>query len=344
MKIELARLQSFAETVLTAAGATADEAARLAKILLWADRVGRTEQGVERLPILCERLERNMMRSPLEPTWRSAGKAACHLDANNGIGHLAAELATEKAIELGREGGIGAVAVANSNYFGAAGYFAWLVAEAGMVGLVFSNSFPKVAAHGGRRAVLGTNPMAFAAPIAAEHPLLLDLATAAVAGSEIRRRAAAGIELDPTMAVDAAGAPLLDPQRFEEGVALPFGGAKGFGFMLLVETLAGALTGGAMGEEVKSVYSNWTEPNRSGHFIVAIAPDRFLPGGDFANRMAVMKRMVAASGDEVRLPGDGRWRCYDRTAAEGIDAADIPVDRLIELGNTHGADVEFLRV
>lgn len=343
MPIEVAKLQAFAEAVLGSAGASAREAAALARILIWADCVGRTEQGVERLPILCQRLSKKLIRSPLRPAWREPGGAWCHLDAGDGIGHLAAELAANKAIELARGNGIGAVSVANSNYFGAAGYYAWLIAEAQMVGLVASNSFPKVAAHGGLRAALGTNPMAFAAPVAGARPLLLDMATAAVAGSEVRRRAAAGLPLDAGMAVDAEGKPLLDPGKFNEGAALPFGGAKGFGLMLMVETLAGALSGGAIGSEVKSFYNDWQSPNRSGHFVLALDPGRLLPGGTFPQRMRVLREMVEASGPEVRLPGRSRWEHYERALAEGIPPEPLPIAALVKLGDAYGVASAFLR-
>jgi LDH2 family malate/lactate/ureidoglycolate dehydrogenase len=278
----------------------------------------------------------------MQPVWREPIAALCHLDAGDGIGHLAGEMAAKKAIELARKNGIGAVTVANSNYFGAAGYYAWLIAESKMVGLVASNSFPKVAAHRGRRAVLGTNPMAFAAPIAGAQPLLVDMATAAVAGSEVRRRAAAGLPLEPGMAVDAEGRPLLDPKQFDKGVALPFGGAKGFGLMLMVETLAGALTGGAIGSEVKSIYNDWKSPNRSGHFLLAIDPGRLLPNGAFEQRMHILRQMVEASGPGVRLPGSSRWQCYERARADGIAPEQLPIDQLVRLGEQYHVSTAFL--
>ena len=137
----LSTLERFAREVLVAAGADHDDAKALAEILLWADRVGRTGQGVQRLPILCERLTKKLINSPARFVWSTNGGAAAHLDAAEGLGHLAARQAALRAIALARENGIGAVTVSNSNYFGSAGYFAWLIAQAGMLGIVASNSF-----------------------------------------------------------------------------------------------------------------------------------------------------------------------------------------------------------
>ena len=331
----LSTLERFAREVLVAAGADHDDAKALAEILLWADRVGRTGQGVQRLPILCERLTKKLINSPARFVWSTNGGAAAHLDAAEGLGHLAARQAALRAIALARENGIGAVTVSNSNYFGSAGYFAWLIAQAGMLGIVASNSFPKVAAYGGLKAVLGTNPLAFAAPIGAAHPLLVDMATAAVAGSEIRRRAAASLPLDPGMAVDAAGRPLLDAAKFSEGVALPFGGAKGFGIMLLVETLTGVLSGGAIGSEVNSMYKDWSRAGRSCHFLLAINPAHFPAGDAVAERMQTLQRMVELSGPGVRFPGVVRWQYYEETERAGIAQQNLPVAELRELAATY---------
>jgi len=344
MGVEPSHLRAFTRKVLVAAGADGGDAERLSRILLWADSVGLTEYGVQRLSILCQRLEKRLIRSPLRPVWSELSGAIAHLDAADGFGHLAAELAAKKAVELAETHGIGAVAVSNSNHFGAAGYYAWLITQSSMIGLAFSNSFPKVAAYGGVKAVFGTNPMAFAAPIANDNPLLLDMATAAVAGSEIRRRAVAGLPLDPGMAVDAEGNPLLDASLFHDhgGIALPFGGAKGFGITILVETLAGVLSGGAIGSEVRSMYKDWTNPGRNGHFLAAIAPERLLPRGVFEERMCVLRDMIEVSGPGVRLPGRTRWRHYETTQVSGLDRNNLPIAELERLSLQYGIPATFL--
>lgn len=344
VKVPPPKLLSFAKAVLVAAGTDTGDAKAVSRILLWADSVGLTEQGVQRLPILCRRVEAELIRSPMRSSWNVEQGAVASLNAGDGFGHVAAELGALRAIELATTHGIGAVTVANSNYFGAAGYFAWLMSQSGMVGLVASNSFPKVAAHGGIRPVLGTNPIAFAAPTTGDHPLLLDMATAAAAGSEIRRRAEAGIPLDPGMAVDEQGEPLLDASQLARGAALPFGGAKGFGVMLLVEILSGVLTGGAIGSDVKSMYQNWEQPGRSGHFLLAIDPQRLLPDGSFTERMQTFWQMVECSGPNVRMPGQTRWRYYEETKSEGIDSERLPIAQLRELGEKYRVSAEFLTI
>ncbi len=341
--IKMEELNNFAKGVLKGAGASSEDATELTSILSWADQVGRTEQGVERLPILCKRLESGLMKSPAKMIWENEKGSAAALDAGDGIGHVAAQMATKKAITLAQEGGVSAVTVKNSNYFGAAGYYSWLAAKEGMVGVVMSNSFPKVAAYSGLNSVLGTNPFSFAAPVANNHPIILDMATAAVAGSEIRRRKNKGLPLDPGMAIDKEGNPLLDPNKFKEGTALPFGGARGFGIMILVEMLSGVLSGGAISKEVRSMYSDWERAGKSTHFILALNPEHFLPAGDFKERMQRLCNYLWDSGEEVRVPGQMRWDFYKKTQKEGISPANIPVDALKELGQKYQVNTDLFQ-
>ena len=112
------------------------------------------------------------------------------------MGHFVAVVAMKQAIALARQHGSGAVAVRNSNFFGAAGYYVDMAARAGCVGLCFSNSFPKVAAHGGTKPVLGTNPLAMGVPRGEGESLILDMATSAAAGSTVRRAVELGEPLE----------------------------------------------------------------------------------------------------------------------------------------------------
>jgi len=307
-------LEKFAATLLEAAGVDPAEASRLAVILVWADAVGRTEQGLQRLPILIERFERGLIRSPADGVWSESG-ATAHLDAGDGFGHLAADRAVDRVIQLASQYSMGLVTVAGSNYFGAAGFYAARIADAGLVGLVVSNSFPKVNAPGGTGPVLGTNPLAFAAPLNDGAPLLVDLATSTLAGSDVRRRAGAG-------------------ETLEQESLQHFGGSKGFGIALLVEVLAGVLAGAAMGDELGSLYSSWDQSGRNGHALLAFAPR---PGIDLLSRMATLADLVAASGG--RLPGAERWKILADSRRDGVSLGERRVAPLRTLAERLGVEV-----
>ncbi len=311
MRILIESLEAFVFDLLKSSGVEQKEAARLAGILVWSDAVGRTEQGVQRIPILIKRLQHGLIKSPIPGHWIENGVTA-HLDAMDGFGHIAADYAVDRVISIANKNALGLVTVSASNYLGAAGYYAARIANAGLIGLVVSNSFAKVAAPGGQGAILGTNPIAFAAPSTEGKPLLIDLATSALAGSEVRRKENAG-------------------EKVDESALQPFGGYKGFAIALIVEVLAGALAGAAIGDEVGSLYSDWDKSGHNGHAIIAFAPR---PGLDFAERMQKITSLITDSG--ARLPGAERWKTLAISNREGIELDERRFAPLRELARNLG--------
>jgi len=326
------RLRRFARDVLVAYGANADEADVVAEVLTWCDAAGRANQGVWRLPLFCKRLERGVVQSPckLSIEERSAGVVA--IDGGGGLGHYVAVRAMDACVERSRAAGIGAAAVRNSNFLGAVAYYVDRAARQGCIGLAFSNSFPKVAAHGGARPVLGTNPLAIAAPRADGTCFLLDMATSAAAGSTVTKAAERGEPLQDGVAVDAAGAPTNDPAAARAGALLPAAGAKGYGLALAVEILAGVVTGAGVSSGVRSMYSDFSASGDNGHLFVAIDIATLMPLESFCERLEGLAGAVANSGRADAppgFPGDARFRALAKTARDGIalDSATVGVLR-----------------
>lgn len=322
-RIPRQELLAWTERVLAAAGASPEQARAVAEVLVWSDLVGRASQGVWRLPILVERLQKGGIRGSARPRFEQLAAAAGVVRGGGAAGHHVAKLAMEHAIRLACGQGIGAVSAVESNYFGAAAYYVNQAAEAGMLGIAASNSFPKVLAHGGRRAALGTNPLAFGAPRAQGESLLVDMATSAAAGSTLRKTAQAGARLEQGLALDAAGRPTCEPQL--AGALLPLGGAKGYALGVTIEVLCGVLGGPGFGAGVRSMYEQPAASGDNGHFMVAIDIGRFVPLPLFHARMAVLADWLESSGDPdaVQLPGAARWRARRANEALGI-ALDAP--------------------
>jgi len=185
-----------------------------------------------------------------------------------------------------------------------------------MISLVFGNSFPKVAAHGGRLPVFGTNPMAFGAPRGNGDHVLVDMATSALSGSTVTRAQGEGRDLPEGVAINAMGQPTTSRQ--EVSALLPFGGAKGFGLSLMVEILAGVLTGAGVTSGVASIFNDFTRNGNNGHFMVVIDVSRWLPMELFGERLEALVAEIRASGDGVRIPGEARWESIRRLTREGI--------------------------
>jgi ureidoglycolate dehydrogenase (NAD+) len=308
----------FTRSVLEVSGGSAAQAQAVAEVLVWSDLIGRDSQGVWRLPILAERLRKGGIVGAAQPAFEQLAPAVGVVRGGGGAGHHVGKLAMEHAIRLARTQGIGAVTATESNYFGAGAYYVNQAAMAGMVGIASSNSFPKVLAHGGRRPALGTNPLAFGAPLRNGEAVLLDMATSGAAGSTVRKNLEAGAELQAGVAVDAAGNVTSDPTQ--AGALLPFGGAKGYGLAVMVELLCGVLAGPGIAQSVHSMYAEPGAVGDNGHFMLAIDIGRLLPLEAFYERMAGLSDWLAASGEPgvVRLPGAGRWRARREHAERGI--------------------------
>lgn len=331
-------LTRFCHRLLDAAGVDEAQAHSLTENLVWCDMVGRRNHGIERLPILLKHVAAKTIKCPSTPRFQSLSDTMQRLDADQSFGHHAGQLAIDRACELAQSQSVGIVGVTNSNFFGAGAYYANRAAEQGMISLVLSNSFPKVAAPGGLRAFLGTNPFTFGAPRRAGRSLLVDMSTASVAGSTVREKAQKGEKFPDGVAIDGEGNPIHDPDQVLSGTLLPAAGPKGFGIALLVEILSAVLTGAAMSNQVGSMYKNFDRPGANGHFLMAMDVSRWMPTEQFLDRMEQLAQFADVSGDTgpVRLPGDARWTAYQESVEHGITLEPSTMARIGELAQSFG--------
>ena len=319
MRIAAVALSDRVIRRLTEHGVSPAQAEATARHMVWCESIGRHNFGIERIAIHLQRLQAGVLNGKAQPRLEQLTASLARLDGDGGFGYAAAEIAMHEAIAMARNSGIGAVVVKNSNFFGAGAYYVNMAAEAGMIGLALSNSFPKVAAHGGVKPVLGTNPFAFGAPRANGGHLLFDMATSALAGSTVREHIAAGKPLPEGLAIDGDGKPITDPARVNDGALLPFGGPKGFGLALMVEILSGVITGAGVGNGVASMYSDFTRRGDNGHFMLALDITRFISLADYHDRFDGLVAMLKASGGHVLLPGEVRWENYRDAITNGVE-------------------------
>ncbi len=329
--------------LLAAGGVDPAQADSLTENLVWCDMVGRRNHGIERLPILLKRVQTGAIKCPCEPQILRLAPAVGRIDADAGFGHHAGKLGMDLACELAAETGVGVVGICNSNFFGAGAYYVQLAADRGMIGLAVSNSFPKVAAHGGIAAVLGTNPIAFSAPRVGGKSILIDMSTAAMAGSSVREAIAKGELLDPGLAIDVNGLPILDPSLVASGTLLPAAGAKGFGLAILVELLSGVLTGAGIAEEVASMYADIDRPGNNGHLMLALDIARWMPLEHFQHRVETLAATLTSpnGSHDVRLPGDARWEEFARSEWDGILIEDHTLEHIGKLASDLGVALDW---
>ena len=287
-------LHTFAVRVLERAGARPEDARLVADGLVAADLRGVHTHGVLRLGIYVTRLEHGSFRSDATMAVVQDRGPVVLVDAGHGLGIAMAMRAMDLAIERARRHGVGVVGVRRSSHCGMLAHLAMRAVIDRMIGVALSNADAQVAPWGARSRLLGTNPLAVAVPAGAEPPLVLDMATSVVPHSRIQAAAAKGERIPVGWALDAEGRPTESPQDALRGALLTFGGAKGSGLSLMIDVLAGLLTGALPGSEITPLYERLDAHQGLGHVLAALSVDAFGPAEAFAARVDDLIRQVRA--------------------------------------------------
>src|SRR5712691_10240683 len=276
-RVPAAAIAGLIADALCQAGLPAPDAAKVAELMIEADLTGADAHGVFRLPQYVRRLHAGGVNPKPNIQVTKTAPATALVDGDNGMGHLVMARAAETAIELARESGLAWVGARRSNHAGAAGVYAALPLEHGMIGIYsVVASANHMAVWGGVETLLGTNPLALAIPAGEEAPVVLDIATTVVSYGTVKAHRLQGKQMPEGWMVGTKdGRPLTDPARSAEGVLLPIGGYKGSGLALVLGLLAGPLNGAAFGREVFDFNFNDTDACNTGHFIVALDVSRF---------------------------------------------------------------------
>jgi (2R)-3-sulfolactate dehydrogenase (NADP+) len=318
-RLSVAEAGALATAYLVQAGAAPAVAGCVSSALVRADRDGQAGHGLSRLPSYAGQVRAGKIDGAATPTLAQTAAASLRVDAAHGFAYPALDLALPAVADLAGQTGTAAAALVRSHHIGQAGLWVETLAERGLVALVMSTTPAAMAFAGGKTPRLGTNPLAFAAPIAGRAPLVIDLALSQVARARIIAARAAGAPIPPDWANDADGNPTMDAAAAMDGTLNPIGGAKGAALALMVDVLCGALAGGQFGWEASSFLDPHGGPPSIGQMIVAFDTGAF-GGADFAARMADLVATVAADG--VRLPGDRRLAARARADQDGITIPD----------------------
>src|SRR5262249_35837515 len=193
------------------------------------------------------------------------------------------------------------------------------VAENGLVALMFVNTPGAMAPWGGSKALFGTNPVAFACPLHARPPLVIDLSLSKVARGNVMTAKQRGEPIPAGWALDAAGYPTTDPDAALAGTMLPMGDAKGVALALMVELLAAGLTRARIAADASSYLDADGAPSGTGQLIVAIDPSAF--SGDALSRFSVLAHAVDTQ-PGARLPGSRRVAAREKARTEGVTISD----------------------
>ncbi|QIZ38860.1 Ldh family oxidoreductase [Saccharopolyspora sp. ASAGF58] len=351
VQVRYEELHAWVSQLFTERGMPPHRARTAASALCHGDLTGFDSHGVFNLSRLYLPLfDSGRVDPAAEPEIVTDTGACAVVDSRRALGLWSAAEAMDTAVERAGRHGIGLVSVRDATHFGCAGYHATRAAERGMVGIVASNCGGQRIARPplGALTMLGTNPLAVAAPALPDHPFVLDMSTTVVPTGKVRIAASRGETIPPGWLTDDAGNPVTDPAVFDRGTAhlgwlggSPETGAyKGYGLGLVVELLAALLPGADLGPAPAALQGDGGPHGRDdgiGFFVLAIAPDLLRPDGAFGADAHTMFTTLAdcppaAPGDLVRYPG---WWEAERALERHRCGVPIPAHvhrELLELG------------
>lgn len=348
-RVQLDVLRKFAEDSMLASGLSAQDAAVVADVLTGTDAFGVMTHGNKNLLGYATKLQAGGLDPKAVPEIVCEGPAWAMIDGKNAMGMVTSCKAMNLAIEKAKMCGIAYVGVKNSCHFGAAGYYANLAAKAGMIGIAVSNTDPIMAVPNGCGVSVGSNPLAYAVPMAGGRSVFLDIALSNVAALKVIMAKEKGETLPPGCLVDEDGKGITDPTTFPAHSSLaPMAAHKGYGLAVLVEILAAVMTGAGMLSQVRSWNLDPATNNNAGHAFIAVDVSKMIPMDLFEARMQALADEIhaakkAVGAQRIYLPGEMDWDKYDTAMKNGwIEIPDAMADSLKTLSEKNGLQIEWL--
>jgi LDH2 family malate/lactate/ureidoglycolate dehydrogenase len=342
-RVPAADLTAQVESILSAWGMSEEHSAITARHLVYADLHGIDSHGCAVLRHYSELLSAGWIDMTSRPEIVNDDASTAVLDGGGGLGQLPGDTAMRMAIAKGRDHGLGAVAVRNSGHFGAAGSYALMAGQAGLIGIAATTTAePAVVPTFGTQPVLGTNPIAFCAPAEANRPFLLDMATTTVPVGKIATRSRRGSLIPRGWALGRGGRPVRVGRRALKhrrltplGGGVETGGHKGYGLAATVEILAGLLAGAFADHR-----ADGGAPS-VGHFFLAIDPERFRDDGGFGIDLDRLLDGLRASAPAdasrpVLVAGDPEYAAERERGRLGVPVSRVVIEDLRGLARAAG--------
>lgn len=320
MRLTIAAAETLVVDVLKGKGVTEGNARSVARALVSAEAAGQGGHGLRRVPAYAAQAVAGKVDGKARPVAMRPRPGVLLIDAQNGYAYPALDLAVELLVPIAREQGIAIAAISRSHHAGVMALTVERFADQGLAAMMFANAPASMAPWGGRKPLYGTNPIAFATPVADGEPIVIDLALSKVARGKIMAAAQKNEPVPDDWAFDAEGNPTSNPHAALAGTMAPLGGAKGAALAMMVEILSAGLIGANYAYESSSLFDDKGEPVALGQTIIAIDP--VATGGT-----GVLRRLKELA-DEIdlqegaRIPGR-RGQSLRRQAIEtGIEIED----------------------
>ncbi|MDO8670822.1 MAG: Ldh family oxidoreductase, partial [Dehalococcoidia bacterium] len=303
VRVDARALREFVVRVFEKLNVPSEDAEAAADVLVQSDLRGVDSHGVARLgKYYVAGLQMGSINPRPEIKLVKETPATALIDGGSGLGMVVGTKAMNYCIRKAKQSGAAFVTVRNSNHFGIAAYYAMMALPQDMIGISLSQANARVVPTYGRKPMFGTNPISVAVPTKDERPFVLDMATSVVARGKLEIAAREQLPIPLGWALDLDGNPTTDAAAAIESRAnLPLGGMpetgghKGYGLALVVDILAGVLSGWGAGASIKGL--------KVGHFFGALRIDGFRPVDEFKEMMDEMLGAIKAS---PKVPGQDR--------------------------------------
>ena len=300
--------------------------------LTQAELVGAPSHGLARLKMYCNRIKKKLINCKPKIKIKKISQSIIHIDANNAIGFVAADLAIKKAISCAKKTGIGLVGIKNSGHYGLSSFYAEQAVKKNMIVWCFTNAPPAIAPYGSKKSLFGTNPICFGTPTGNKVPFILDTSASIINRGKIRVAEKLGHKIPLGVALDKNGNPTTDAKRALEGVQLPIAGFKGSGLAWMVDIISGVLTGANHGGKVRDPFNDLSGPQNVGHLFIVIKANIFV-GRKYLSQIkknlkSVKKLPKAKKVKKIFYPGENKYANYKKNLKKGIE---IPKNILKEI-------------
>ncbi len=327
--LTVSAVEDLVSQALIRCGTSDANARSVARALVRAEAIGLKGHGLSRVASYAAQAKNGKIDGHAKPAVTRPKPAILAIDAAHGFAYPALDIVRGALPDIVRAQGVGVAAVRRSHHCGAAGLPVEDLAQAGLVSLLFANTPAAMAPWGGRTAVFGTNPIAFACPRAGGPPMVVDLSLSKVARGNIMAAKQRGVPIPEGWALNAEGRPTTDANAALAGTMVPLGDAKGTALALMVEILAAGLTGSNYAADASSFLDDKGGPPGTGQLIIALDPQAI--GGDAALDRFEALTFAISEQSGARVPGGKRAALWQQALEAGLAVDTQVVDTIAAL-------------
>ena len=302
--------------------------------LIKAELLDAPSHGLARLKMYCDRIKKKLINPKPNIKIKKISNSISHVDANDSIGFVAADIGIKQAIKNAKKTGIGLVAIKKSGHYGLSSFYAEQAVKNNLIVFCFTNAPPALAPYGAKKSLFGTNPICFGAPTG-KAPFILDASTSMINRGKIRRASKLGQKIPYGVALDKYGQITIDANKALEGTQLPISTFKGSGLAWMVDILSGVLTGSSHSGKTKDPFDDFSGPQNMGHLFITFDPKIFI-GKNFIKEMKInisrIKRLPKAKGfKSILYPGERKNKIYRKNLNKDISIPSKILNEINEL-------------